>query len=85
MRMFMVVTVGIVLLAIISIGWYLSNTLFVSIIESFGAWVPSGQQTGVLNLIGYANIIWGPLFMGIIIVWMIASASVKDVESEIYG
>ena len=45
----------------------------------------TGGAQSVLNLAVWANIIWGPVFDILVVVWMIASAQARDVESEIYG
>lgn len=85
MRIIFVLITGLTLMATITVAWYISQTLVVSIAHSFLPQMGSGEGLSVMNLVEFANIIWGPLFDGIILFWMIASAQARDVESDLYG
>jgi len=86
MRIVFVILMGIGLIFTIGTGWYLSQTLVLEIASSCLAQITVTEEgASLLNLVEWANILWGPLFIILVIVWMIASAQARDVESEIYG
>lgn len=86
MRMVFVIITGLSLMGMITTAWYVSQTIVVTIATSmFGQIGSSSEGISLLNLVEFANIIWGPLFDGIIVFWMVASAQARDVESESYG
>ena len=84
--MVFVILTGIGLIFTIGTGWYLSQTLVLQIASSCGGLITATEEgASLLNLVEWANIVWGPLLIILVIVWMIASAQARDVESEIYG
>lgn len=86
MRMIFVIITGIGLIFTIGVCWYLSQTLVTQIAYTFSGQITATEEgTSTLQLLEYANIVWGPLLIILVIVWMIASAQAKDIESEIYG
>ena len=84
MRMLFVIITGLTLLFIITTAWYVSQPVIVSIAGAFFSSL-SGDAQSVMGLVQFCSIIWGPIFDILIIVWMIASAQMRDVESDLYG
>jgi hypothetical protein len=85
MRMIFVIITGLTLMLTITVAWYVSQTIVLSICEAFIGEIGTGEGYNIMSLVQFCNIIWGPLFDGIILFWMIASAQARDVESDIYG
>ena len=86
LRMLFVVLTGIALIFVIGTCWYLSQTLVTQIASAFlGEISASSEGESMLQLVQWCNIVWGPAFIVLVIVWMVASAQARDVESEIYG
>lgn len=86
MRIVFVILTGIGLIFTIGTGWYLSQTLVLQIAYGCEGLITATEEgASLLNLVEWANILWGPLLIILVIVWMIASAQARDVESEIYG
>jgi hypothetical protein len=85
MRMLFVILTGIILLFTITMGWYISQTLVVSIATAMMPQLTStAEGSSLLSLLEFCNIVWGPVFDFLVVLWMIASAQARDVESEIY-
>lgn len=82
--MVFVIVTGLTLIFIITLCWYFCLTMVVALLSGFFTVLSSDAQ-GVASLANLAAIVWGPLFDFLIVVWMIASAQAKDVESELYG
>ena len=86
MRMVFVLITGIGLIFTIGVCWYLSQTIVLQITSTTADIIGMSEEgNATLALVEYANILWGPLLIILIIVWMIASAQARDIESEIYG
>jgi len=86
MRMLFVIITGLTLMFTITIAWYISQTIVNSISTAMlGEITSTSEGTSLLYLLQFCNIIWGPIFDILVIVWMIASAQARDVESEIYA
>jgi hypothetical protein len=85
MRMLFVILTGIILLFTITMGWYISQTLVTSIATAFAAQITgTSEGSSLLSLLEFCNIVWGPVFDFLVVLWMVASAQARDVESEIY-
>ena len=70
---------------IITTAWYLGLTIITGITQNLLLSLEEGSQgQSLVYLIQYANIFWGPIFDVLVIIWMIASAQARDVESEYY-
>lgn len=86
MRILMVWIVALVLMATITIGWYISNTVVNQIasgnMDLIGT---SGKGFSLLKLIEYVNIAWGPILDLLVLLWAISSSAARDVTSEIYA
>jgi len=84
--MLFVLITGFTLMFTITVSWYISQTLVNSIATAMlGEISATSEGLSLLNLLVFCNIIWGPIFDILVLVWMIASAQARDVESEIYG
>lgn len=86
MRIVFVIITGLTLLFIITLGWYVSNIIGSSILVAvweFLTMTEAGEN--ITSLATFANIIWGPLLDIMVILWMIAAAQQRDVESAMYG
>lgn len=83
MRMLFVVLTGLTLIFIITTGWYISQTVVLSIANAFIGDV-TGDALNLIHLIQFVNVAWGPVFDILVVAWMIAAAQARDVESEIY-
>lgn len=82
--MLFVIITGLTLLFIITVSWYISQVIVTGICSALFSTL-SGDAAGVMGLAQFASIIWGPILDILVIVWMIAAAQMRDVESEIYG
>lgn len=69
---------------VITVGWYIGLELTVKITEGFLGSV-TGQALSLTGLIGYAAILWGPLFDIIVIAWAIVNSQAIDPISERYS
>lgn len=83
MRMLFVILTGLSLIFVVTVAWYFSQPVVLSLSNAFISEL-SGDALSVMHLVQFANIIWGPLFDILIITWMIASAQARDIESERY-
>lgn len=82
--MFVIIT-GLTLIFIITVSWYISQTIVLAIATGLAQQLTgSGESSSLLSLIEFCNIIWGPVFDILVVIWMIASAQMRDVESEMY-
>lgn len=84
MRILFVWLTCISMCGIITIGWYLSQTIVISIANSMLGGV-SGQGLSLLTTIEYVNSWWGPIFDVVVVLWAIMSSQASDVESQVYG
>jgi hypothetical protein len=82
----MVWITALVLCSVITIGWYISNTVFNQIasgnMDLIGT---SGRPYSLLKLLEYLNILWGPIFDALVILWAIASSDAEGAVSSVYG
>ena len=86
MRIVWVLIVGSILLFSITVGWYISMPVVMGFSRGINATIyGSASARNALTAIEYASIAWGPLLDIFVLLWMIMSASKKDVESQIYG
>lgn len=83
MRMVFVIVTGLTLMLILTVGWYVTLAMVTGLLSVMFTSL-SGDAQNVATLANYGAIVWGPLFDFLIILWMIASAQARDVESEIY-
>ena len=83
--MVFVIITGLTLMGMITVAWYVSQTIVVTIAHGFLPQMGTGEGLSLMYLVEFMNIIWGPLFDGIILFWMIASAQARDIESDVYG
>lgn len=72
-------------MGMITTAWYVSQPIILALSSSVVDSGVTGEGLSIMHLIQFANIIWGPIFDGIILFWMVASAQARDVESDIYG
>jgi hypothetical protein len=72
--------------AVITVGWYISNTV-VNVIASSNMDLigTSGPGYSQLKLLEYVNIAWGPVLDAFVILWAIISSAKQDVTSSVYG
>jgi hypothetical protein len=61
----------------ITVGWYISQGIVVQIAHGALAGV-TGSAASLVSLIEFANIIWGPLFDVLVILWAIVSSQGDD-------
>lgn len=85
MKMVFIIITGLTLMGMITVAWYVSQTIILSICQAFIGEIGTGEGYSIMSLVQFCNIIWGPVFDIIILFWMIASAQARDVESDIYG
>jgi hypothetical protein len=67
----------------INFGWYISQDLVLTLAQGALGEV-TGQGLNLLNLIEFLNIIWGPLFDILVILWAIVSSQARDPTSVYY-
>ena len=84
MRVLMVWFTAIVAVFIISISWYISNGVVITIASQTMGDLTT-QAFSVLTLLEYTAAWWGPLFDIIVILWAIINSQEIDPNSRIYG
>ncbi len=72
-------------MGMITTAWYISQPIVLQLSQAALGQDLSGTPLSLVSLVQFANIIWGPIFDGIILFWMVASAQARDIESEAYG
>ena len=86
MRILMVWITALVLCSVITIGWYISNTVFNQIASGNMALIgTSGEPFSLLKLLEYVNIAWGPILDFLVILWAIGNSDAEGAASVIYG
>jgi len=83
----MVWIVGLTLIFIISVGWYVSQPIVLGVSRTVNASIV-GTETNARNtitMIEYTSFLWGPVFILFVLLWMFVSSARRDVESEVYG
>ena len=82
MRIVTVWITALVLLLAITVGWYISNTVFNSIAASNMTIIgTTGESFSLLKLLEYVNIAWGPVFIALVLLWAITYPSERDIIS----
>ena len=85
MRILFVWITALVLCTVITVGWYISNTVVNQIasgnMDLIGT---SGKGFSLLKLIEYLNIAWGPVFDFLVIAWALVSSAREDATSVMY-
>jgi hypothetical protein len=71
------------LCGMVTLGWYLSQTIILSIATALFT-APTGNALSLLTMIEYVNIWWGPIFDIVIVIWAIVSSQAQDTESVVY-
>jgi hypothetical protein len=85
MRILMVWITAIVLCSFITIGWYISNTVFNTIASNNMDLIgTSGKPFSLLKLLEYVNILWGPLLDGLVILWAYSNSDTEGMTSNVY-
>ena len=84
MRILMVLITGLSLIFIVSMSWWVTLPVVIPVARAINGTVTLSAARLTINAIEYAEYIWGPLFIGMIVLWMLISAGKRDVESEIY-
>lgn len=79
----MVWLTAVALIFSITVGWYISQDLVLSIAHSTLGDV-TGRAAQTVSLIEFLNIIWGPLFDILVILWAIVSSQANDPQSVMY-
>jgi hypothetical protein len=86
MRILNVWITALVLCCVITIGWYISNTVFNQIASGNMALIgTSGEPFSLLKLLEYANIAWGPVLDFLVIMWALSNSDAEGAGSVIYG
>lgn len=86
MRILRVLVIGSILLFISTLGWYVSQPVVIGIARAFNATTYSNVNArNAVSAVEYGSILWGPIMTLFVLLWMIYSASQRDVESVIYG
>lgn len=69
----------------ITVGWYVSNTVFNTIASSNMDLIgTTGQPFSLLKLLEYINIAWGPIFDILVLLWALTYPAERDAVSGIY-
>ena len=84
MRIIFVLITGILLMGVVTVAWYISQPIVLSLCAGFFGEI-TGEGLNIMHLVQFANIVWGPVFDAIILLWMVASAQARDIESEVYS
>ena len=80
MRVLWVWFTAIVSVFVVTLGWYISNGVIITIAYQ-AAGDLSAQGFGLLTLLEYVNAWWGPVFDVIIILWAIINSQEIDPNS----
>lgn len=80
MRILFVWITAITLIFSITVGWYISQDLVVNLAHNMLSGV-TGEAANLVDLIEFMNIIWGPLFDILVLLWAFASSNVNEVMS----
>lgn len=84
--MVIVIMVGLLMMFLFTVGWYFTNAITAGFVSTmFGGLTSTTEGAGLLNIVLFINAVWGPVFDVIVLMWMIQSAQMRDVESEMYG
>lgn len=77
--------VALTLMLFITVGWYVSNTVFNTIASgNMNLIGTTGQPYSLLKLLEYVNIAWGPVFDILVLLWALTYPSERDAVSGIY-
>ena len=83
MRILNVWLTAVLLLFSITVGWYISQDLVLNIAHNMLAGV-TGKASTTLALVEWMNILWGPLFDLLVVIWAIVSSQ-RDDPTSIMG
>lgn len=72
---------ALMLMASITIGWYMSNTVVNTMASGSMDLIGTGQGLNLLNLLEYVNIAWGPVFDLIVLLWALTYPAERDAYS----
>jgi Ni,Fe-hydrogenase I cytochrome b subunit len=82
MRIVMVWITALVLMTSITVGYYISNTVFNTIASNNMDLIgTSGEGFNLLKLLEYVNIAWGPIFDFIVLLWALTYPAERDAYS----
>lgn len=81
MRIVLVWITALMLMASITIGWYMSNTVVNTMASGSMDLIGTGEGLNLLNLLEYVNIAWGPVFDIIVLLWALTYPAERDVYS----
>lgn len=81
MRIVLVWITALMLMASITIGWYMSNTVVNTMASGSMDLIGTGQGLNLLNLLEYVNIAWGPVFDLIVLLWALTYPAERDAYS----
>jgi hypothetical protein len=70
---------------VITVGWYISNTVVNQIASSNMDLIGTGRGLSELKLLEYVNIAWGPILDALVILWALVNSAKQDVTSSVYG
>ena len=84
MRVLFVWFTAIVSVFVVTLGWYIANSVMVSI-SSQALTDLTGSGLSTLILLQYVSAWWGPIFDVVIILWAIINSQEVDPNSRIYG
>lgn len=86
MRILRVLIIGSILLFISTLGWYVSQPVVIGLARGINSTVyGNANAVNAVSAVEYASFAWGPLMTLFVLLWMIYSASKKDVGSIVYG
>lgn len=90
MRIVLVWIVGLVLIAMVITAWYTAQPLLaysIDLVDNFMQQTNwnSTRSSQTFTILDFLSLIWGPIIVIAILVWMFISAQRRDVESEIYA
>lgn len=86
MRIVMVWVTCLIVCAVITVSWYISNTAVNTIASGNMAIIgTSGEGYSLLKLLEYVNIAWGPVLDFLVILWALANSAYRDMGSDLYG
>jgi len=86
MRIVVVWLTALILLFVVSVGWYASLPIVIGVSQTMANYYSeSSLASNIALAIEYVTYAWGPLLDLFIVLWAIMSSQRRDVESEVYG
>lgn len=83
MQLFYVWLTALVLITSISLGWYVTLPIVSAFADGIANYTSADPNArNIVQLVEFANFVWGPIMVIFILFWAIIYSQKRDVESE---